>query len=75
MLAAYPTPASDRLKFKDFAKVKSVVLHNAAGIKVIDRKAVTPEGLDVSKLAPGIYTVKLTLADGSQRVQKVIIVR
>lgn len=75
MLAAYPNPASDRLKFKDFAKVKSVVLHNAAGIKVIDRKAVTPEGLDVSKLAPGIYTVKLTLADGSQRVQKVIIVR
>lgn len=75
MLAAYPNPASDRLKFKDFAKVKSVVLHNAAGTKVIDRKAVTPEGLDVSKLAPGVYTVKLTLADGSQRVQKVIIVR
>jgi hypothetical protein len=75
MLAAYPNPASDRLKFKDFAKVKSVVLHNAAGIKVVDRKALTSEGLDVSKLAPGIYTVKLTLADGSQRVQKVIIVR
>ena len=75
LLAAYPNPASDRLKFKNFATVKSIVLHNAAGVKVIDRKAVTSEGLDVSKLAPGIYTVKLTLADGSQRVQKVIIVR
>lgn len=75
MLTAYPNPASDRLKFKDFAKVKSVVVHNAAGVKLIDRKAVGGEGLDVSKLAPGIYTVKLTLADGSQQVQKVIIVR
>lgn len=75
LLAAYPNPASDRLKFKDFAKVKSIILHNAAGVKVIDRKIVTSEGLDISKLAPGIYTVKLTLADGSQSVQKVIIVR
>ena len=75
LLAAYPNPASDRLKFKDSAQVKSVVLHNAAGVKVIDRKVVTSEGLDISKLAPGIYTVKLTLADGSQHVQKVIIVR
>jgi len=74
-LAAYPNPASDRLKFKDYAKVKSVVLHNAAGVKVLDRKAVAPEGLDISKFAPGIYTVKLTLADGSESVQKVIIVR
>lgn len=75
LLAAYPNPASDRLKFKDFAKVKSIVLHNAAGVKVIDRKAVPSEGLDISKLAPGIYTVKLTMADGSQSVQKVIVVR
>jgi hypothetical protein len=75
LLAAYPNPASDRLKFKDFAKVKSVVLHNAAGVKVIDRKSIGSEGLDISKLAPGIYTVKLNLADGSQSVQKVIIVR
>lgn len=75
LLAAYPNPASDRLKFNDFAKVKSVILYNAAGTKVIDRKAVTSEGLDISKLAPGMYSVKLTMADGSQNVQKIIIVR
>jgi hypothetical protein len=75
LLAAYPNPATDRLKFKDFAKVKSIVLHNAAGVKEIERKTVTAEGLDISKLASGIYTVKLTMADGSQSVQKVIIVR
>jgi hypothetical protein len=46
-----------------------------AGVKVIERKTVTAEGLDISKLASGIYTVKLTMADGSQSVQKVIIVR
>ncbi|WP_353719211.1 T9SS type A sorting domain-containing protein [Dyadobacter sp. 676] len=75
LLAAYPNPATDRLKFKNFTNVKSVVLHNAAGVKVLDRKSVTSEGLDISKLAPGVYSVKLILTDGSESVQKIVIVR
>ncbi len=75
LLAVYPNPASDRLKFSDFTRVRKVTLHNVLGEKVLDSSSVTGEGLDISKLAPGIYTAKLTLADGSQSVQKVIIVR
>lgn len=34
LLAAYPNPASDRLKITDFARVRKVTLHNASWVKV-----------------------------------------
>ncbi|MBO9617221.1 MAG: T9SS type A sorting domain-containing protein [Dyadobacter sp.] len=75
LLAAYPNPASDRLKITDFARVRKVTLHNATGVKVLDNPSVPAEGLDIRKLAAGIYSVTLTFDNGVQRVQKVMIVR
>ena len=75
LLAAYPNPASDRLKITDFERVRKVTLHNATGVKVLDHSSVSGEGLDVRKLAAGIYSVTLTFDNGVQHVQKIMIAR
>jgi hypothetical protein len=74
-LMAYPNPASDGLKLKNYGQVKHMVIHNASGQKILERSVVTAEGVDISKLASGIYNVTLTLFDGSKRVQKIVVVR
>lgn len=75
LLTAYPNPANDRLKFADFAQIGRVSLHNMLGVKVLDAPLVTPDGLDISRLATGIYSVTVTFSNGSRRVQKIVIAR
>lgn len=70
---AFPNPATEKLRFKNFEKIKQVTLHNMAGLKVIESQHVTIDGLDISKLSPGMYAVTVMLADGSKDVQKVLI--
>ncbi|MHA4739401.1 DUF6923 family protein [Dyadobacter sp. MSC1_007] len=70
---AFPNPATERLRFKNFEQIRQVTLHTMAGLKVAESQAVTVDGLDISKLTPGMYAVTVTLADGSKDVQKVVI--
>jgi hypothetical protein len=72
-VTAYPNPTSGSLKLKNFIKVKHVVLHNAAGRKVLERSGPTAEGVDISHLTPGVYNVTLSLFDGSKQVQKIVV--
>lgn len=72
-LAVYPNPAIDRLKIKNFAHLKQLTLHSVDGRKVLETQSVTADGLDVSRLTPGIYTISVTLVDGSIIVQKILI--
>jgi hypothetical protein len=74
-LNIYPNPASDKLLFKNYGQVEQVILYNVSGLKMFQGKKVTAQGIDISKFAPGIYTVAVTLADGSHRTSKVVISR
>jgi hypothetical protein len=74
-LTAYPNPVSDRLMIRNHQQIKQVVLHNAAGVKIFQSLKITSEGIDVSKLQQGTYTITLTLFDGTISTHKVAVIR
>jgi hypothetical protein len=74
-LKPYPNPVTDRLFFKDSPKTQQAVLHNASGVKVFGTEKVTSEGIDVTRLPQGIYTVTITLFDGTINTHKVAVTR
>jgi surface protein len=71
----YPNPASSRLFFDGYSNIKSVVVYNLAGPKLLEDKKMTVQGMDVGKLLPGLYQVNITLNDGSTKGSQVIINR
>ncbi|HWV31740.1 MAG TPA: T9SS type A sorting domain-containing protein [Dyadobacter sp.] len=74
-IRTYPNPVSDRLLIDSFAKVKEVSVKNTAGLNFIQVQKVSNDGIDVSKLAPGVYIVTLTLFDGTISTHKVAVSR
>ncbi|WP_353718711.1 T9SS type A sorting domain-containing protein [Dyadobacter sp. 676] len=74
-LTAYPNPVSDRLMIRNYQQIKQVVLHNAAGVKIYQSQKLTSEGIDVSKLQQGTYTITMTLFDGTISTHKVAVIR
>ncbi|WP_084165858.1 Ig-like domain-containing protein [Dyadobacter crusticola] len=74
-LTAYPNPVSDRLMVRNYQQIKQVVLHNAAGVKIYQSQKLTSEGIDVSKLQQGSYTITMTLFDGTISTHKVAVIR
>ena len=73
-LNAYPNPVSEALLFKNYEQIQQVILYNVSGLKTFQSNKVTERGIDISKLTPGIYTVSVTLADGTHQTSKVIVV-
>lgn len=69
----YPNPATERLFIDNHDKVKSVTVYNSAGIKLLENKNVTAQGIDVSRLSPSQLLLKVTLHDGSIETGKAII--
>ena len=74
-IAGYPNPATDRLLFKEYAQIQQAAMYNSTGTRVLDVGKVTADGIDVSRLNPGIYQVKLTLSDGTLYTHKVAVAR
>ncbi|WP_353720159.1 T9SS type A sorting domain-containing protein [Dyadobacter sp. 676] len=74
-LTAYPNPVSDRLMIRNYQQIKQVVLHNAAGVKIYQSQKLPSEGIDVSKLQQGTYTITMTLFDGTISTHKVAVIR
>ncbi|MHA4737673.1 T9SS type A sorting domain-containing protein [Dyadobacter sp. MSC1_007] len=74
-VTTYPNPVSDKLLIGSYDKVKEVAVRNTAGIDVLQQQKVSEEGIDVSKLAPGIYIVTLALFDGTITTHKVAVTR
>ncbi|MGG7664456.1 T9SS type A sorting domain-containing protein [Dyadobacter sp. BHUBP1] len=71
----YPNPVSDKLLIDRFAEVKEVSVKNTAGQNFIRVQKVSSDGIDVSRLAPGVYLVTLTLFDGTISTHKVAVSR
>lgn len=74
-MAIYPNPTSDRMLIPRYEQITELGLYNNAGLRVLHRDALTVSGVDLSKLSAGIYTVKLTLKDGSVNSQKIVVVK
>ncbi|WP_353718994.1 GEVED domain-containing protein [Dyadobacter sp. 676] len=75
LATAYPNPVADKLLVRGSDQVKQAVLTNVSGIQVLKSNGVPAEGLDVRSLSPGIYTLSLTLFDGTISTQKVAVSR
>lgn len=71
----YPNPVSDKLLIDSYAKVKEVSVKNAAGQYLLQIQKVSSDGIDVSRLTPGVYIVTLALFDGTISTHKVAVTR
>lgn len=71
----YPNPVSDKLRIDSYTKVKEVSVKNAAGQYLLQIQKVSSDGIDVSRLAPGVYIVTLALFDGTISTHKVAVTR
>ena len=73
----YPNPVSGRLYLTSQIsdKIESVSLVNVTGQLVAQFSNITKEGLPISHLASGMYSVLIKKTDGSTQFQKVIVVR
>ena len=72
----YPNPVKNRLLIKGFvageAKTSKVQVWDAAGRLVRESTGVPVEGIDMSLLPTGIYTVSISRHNGGTTVRKVI---
>ncbi|MBO9616423.1 MAG: BspA family leucine-rich repeat surface protein [Dyadobacter sp.] len=71
----YPNPASDKLIIHNYRKVKAVSMYDASGVNVLKRENLTAQGIEVSKLLPGLYNVLVTLYTGVQYTGKVQVLK
>lgn len=69
--AVFPNPVCERLKVTA-ENVKVVQLHNTSGQVVLETSAVPAGGIDIGKLATGIYLVRIELSDGATTVTKIV---
>jgi hypothetical protein len=74
-MALYPNPTSDRMLISGYEQIEQLNLYDNTGQQVLHRKTITASGIDVSKLSAGIYTVKLTLKNGSTSSQKIVVIK
>lgn len=76
-LNIFPNPSSEviQIKINDWHKVKYVELINASAVKVYSAGPALTQKVDVSKLNPGMYYLKITNKDGSQSGRKIIVHR
>ncbi|WP_342089499.1 T9SS type A sorting domain-containing protein, partial [Dyadobacter sp. OTU695] len=76
-IALYPNPAADFVKLDGVepASVKNVEILSHNGTSVYQSAAVSTEGIDVKKLAPGAYLLKITDLNGALNTQKLLIAR
>jgi surface protein len=71
----FPNPATDKLMIGNHEEVNEISIYNQAGLKVLKRRSISAQGIDVSKLLPGSYTISITLSDGSRYAGKVQVMK
>lgn len=74
-ISTYPNPVSDKLLISNHDKVREVTLTNISGTHVVQRQKPSGNGIDVSRLTPGIYIVTLALYDGTLSTHKIAVSR
>ena len=75
LLNVYPNPVSDRIIISNYDQVKQISVFNSKGVKLLENNKLTLQGIDVSKLTPGIHTVRIIFVDGGSRTSNVVIIR
>ena len=74
-LIAYPNPVTSKIKIRNYEQVSKVTLYNGLGIEISESTKLSSDGIDVSKLPQGIYTVTLLLSDGTVSTQKMLVTK
>ncbi len=67
--SVYPNPVKDFISIASSVKVDKVSLFNIEGKAIMEAQS---EKINLSKLSPGIYLLKIDFADGTSETQKVI---
>jgi hypothetical protein len=75
VIKVYPNPATDVINIASADKTMlQLSLINSGGTTVLQKATNSEkEQLQISHLGKGIYFIKITFADGSEKVQKVMI--
>lgn len=71
----FPNPVSDKLLISNHDKVREVTLTNTSGSHVVQMQKPSGNGIDVSRLTPGMYIVTLALYDGTLSTHKIAVSR
>ncbi len=74
-LVLYPNPAANRFMLKGRADIKQLEVFSITGIRVLTVAEIPSDGVDLSSLSPGQYTVKVTGKDGSLTSRRINIVK
>ncbi|WP_176885131.1 T9SS type A sorting domain-containing protein [Dyadobacter soli] len=76
-LAVYPNPVAEKLFFSQSIQqnLASARLVDAAGRTVFASREVSGDGIDVSRMPPGLYMLKFSFTDGLSKSYKVLISR
>jgi hypothetical protein len=71
----YPNPVSDKLLISNQEQVSKAILSSSSGALVHTQNRISGDGIDIRRLSPGIYTLTLTLFDGTISTHKVAVTR
>lgn len=68
-IAIYPNPVTEKLIFKnvDLDSVQDLRLFNSSGVLVLKNTKIQSSGVDVRKIASGMYTAMLTYTNGTTK--------
>ncbi|MCE7044217.1 T9SS type A sorting domain-containing protein [Dyadobacter sp. CY312] len=71
----YPNPVSEKLNINNYGQVKQVEIYDSSGRKVLSVEQVSAQGIDLTRLNPGIHTVKITQFDNASATSKIIVIK
>ncbi len=74
-LFAYPNPATDRLTLKNTENIDRLEVLSLTGARVLTSNGIPSDGVDLSRLSPGLYTVRVIRNDGSFVSGKIAVVK
>lgn len=68
----YPNPVVSDLNIQTKKSIKAVEIYNVAGQKMLTRNEVKSPKINLEKLTPGVYVVKVTFDNNAQKVFKIL---
>ncbi len=74
-LVLYPNPAANRFRLTGRPVIKLLEVFSITGIRVLTVAEIPADGVDLSHLSPGQYTVRATGKDGSLASRSISIVK
>ncbi|WP_353718982.1 T9SS type A sorting domain-containing protein [Dyadobacter sp. 676] len=74
-IGLYPNPVSDKLLISNSDEVRELNLSTVSGTRIIHQLRPPKDGIDVTRLTPGIYMLSLTLFDGTISTHKIVVSR